>query len=165
VRWIWDRGFPIKDASGEVYRVTGIAEDITERKRTEEALQQAHDSLALAQRASASGLWDWHIDPAAAYVSPEFRELYGFGPDTVVDYATWIVTVHPEDRARMARRIREALKRHEDWNEEFRMVHPTLTSTPWRASKAFARWHQGHCGCEYISTCAGITGLLSPPGR
>lgn len=42
-RWIWDRAFPIRDASGHVYRITGIAEDITEHKQAEQALQQAHD--------------------------------------------------------------------------------------------------------------------------
>ncbi|MGH2522849.1 MAG: PAS domain-containing protein, partial [Anaerolineales bacterium] len=35
VRWIWDRGFPIRDAAGQVSRVAGIAEDITERKQAE----------------------------------------------------------------------------------------------------------------------------------
>src|SRR5262245_9069556 len=34
------------------------------------------------------------------------------------------------------------------------------TSTPLRASKAFARWHQGHWGWEYITTCAGIAQAL-----
>ena len=33
VRWIRDRAFPIRNASGQVYRIAGIAEDITERKR------------------------------------------------------------------------------------------------------------------------------------
>lgn len=39
MRWIWDRGFPIRNEKGEVYRLAGIAEDITERKRAEESLQ------------------------------------------------------------------------------------------------------------------------------
>jgi PAS domain S-box-containing protein len=33
IRWIDDRGFPVRDESGGVYRVVGIAEDITARKR------------------------------------------------------------------------------------------------------------------------------------
>ncbi len=38
VRWIWARTFPIKDASGSLYRVLGVARDITERKRLDEEL-------------------------------------------------------------------------------------------------------------------------------
>ena len=41
IRWVWDRGFPIKDKRGRVVRVAGIAEDITERKQVEEELRQA----------------------------------------------------------------------------------------------------------------------------
>lgn len=36
VRWIRDRAFPIRNAEGDVYRIAGIAEDITERKLVEE---------------------------------------------------------------------------------------------------------------------------------
>jgi diguanylate cyclase (GGDEF)-like protein/PAS domain S-box-containing protein len=38
IRWIHDRAFPVRDAAGNVYRVAGIAEDITERKLAEERL-------------------------------------------------------------------------------------------------------------------------------
>jgi PAS domain S-box-containing protein len=41
VRWVWDRGFPIRDTTGRVVRLVGIAEDITERKRAEQALHEA----------------------------------------------------------------------------------------------------------------------------
>ena len=40
IRWIRDRGFPIKDREAVPYRVVGIAEDITERKLTEAALRR-----------------------------------------------------------------------------------------------------------------------------
>ncbi len=32
VRWVHSRGFPIMDDNGTVYRMSGIAEDITDRK-------------------------------------------------------------------------------------------------------------------------------------
>lgn len=40
IRWIRDQSFPIKNQEGEVYRVAGIAEDITEEKLTHELLEQ-----------------------------------------------------------------------------------------------------------------------------
>ncbi|MGH7232561.1 MAG: PAS domain S-box protein, partial [Nitrospiraceae bacterium] len=41
IRWIHDRAFPIRDKSGMVYRLAGIAEDITQYKRANEELQRA----------------------------------------------------------------------------------------------------------------------------
>lgn len=35
-RWIWSRNFPVYDDKGEVYRVVGIADDITDVKKAEE---------------------------------------------------------------------------------------------------------------------------------
>ena len=40
-RWIRDRAFPVYDASGQVYRIVGIAEDITEYKQAEQEIRQA----------------------------------------------------------------------------------------------------------------------------
>ncbi len=41
VRWIHDHVYPIQNEQGEIYRLVGIAEDITERKRLEEQLRRA----------------------------------------------------------------------------------------------------------------------------
>ena len=38
IRWIWDRSFPILNEKGEIYRLCGIAEDITQRKIAREQL-------------------------------------------------------------------------------------------------------------------------------
>jgi diguanylate cyclase (GGDEF)-like protein/PAS domain S-box-containing protein len=43
IRWIWHRTFPVKNSQGDVYRVVGIAEDISDRKFAQEQL--LHDAL------------------------------------------------------------------------------------------------------------------------
>ena len=45
VRWIRDRAFPVRDASGHVYRITGIATDITERRYTLERVRRINVEL------------------------------------------------------------------------------------------------------------------------
>src|SRR5437016_3537953 len=39
VRWVRDRSFPVRDRAGRVYRMAGIAEDITEQKAVAESLR------------------------------------------------------------------------------------------------------------------------------
>lgn len=41
IRWIRDRAFPIRNESGEVYRIAGIATDITDHKKMEAELLRA----------------------------------------------------------------------------------------------------------------------------
>jgi len=41
MRWIYGRGFPVRDAAGSVIRLTGIATDITDRKHIESRLLQS----------------------------------------------------------------------------------------------------------------------------
>ncbi len=42
IRWIKSRTFPIRNDIGKIYRVVGIAEDITERKMAEEDLKKSY---------------------------------------------------------------------------------------------------------------------------
>ena len=41
VRWIWDRSVPITNSSGQVERIAGVAQDITDRKQLEAQFLQA----------------------------------------------------------------------------------------------------------------------------
>ncbi len=55
IRWISDRAFPVRNAAGEIYRVAGVATDITERKDAEAALRKSEDQLHQAQKMDAIG--------------------------------------------------------------------------------------------------------------
>ena len=47
LRWIHHRGFPIEDETGRVYRMAGIAEDITEHKLADEALRKSEERFRI----------------------------------------------------------------------------------------------------------------------
>jgi PAS domain S-box-containing protein len=56
IRWIWDRGVLIHNESGEVTRVAGIAEDITERKEVEDALKESEKRFRILSEAAFEGI-------------------------------------------------------------------------------------------------------------
>ena len=63
--WVHDRAFPVKDNDGTVYRLVGIAEDITERKRTEQLLRAERDvGIALSFTSDLSYALDRLLDIA-----------------------------------------------------------------------------------------------------
>jgi two-component system, cell cycle sensor histidine kinase and response regulator CckA len=51
VRWIHDRGFPVRDEQGEIYRITGLAEDVTAQRMLESQLRQSQKMEAVGQLA------------------------------------------------------------------------------------------------------------------
>jgi PAS domain S-box-containing protein len=50
IRWVWVRGFPVRDSSGTIYRLVGTAQDITIRKYAQEQMAR---NLGLAESARA----------------------------------------------------------------------------------------------------------------
>jgi PAS domain S-box-containing protein len=74
VCWVRNRGFPIRDATGLIYRLAGVVEDVGERKQAEQRAQQHQAELAHVLRVStmgemAAGLAHELHQPIAAVVS------------------------------------------------------------------------------------------------
>jgi PAS domain S-box-containing protein len=79
VRWLRTRGFPFRDATGSVYRLAGITEDVTGRKQTENELRRSEARTRALLRAmpdlmfrmSRSGtILDYHAAPTARLYKP-----------------------------------------------------------------------------------------------
>jgi PAS domain S-box-containing protein len=56
IRWIQDRAFPIRDDGGNVYRIVGIAEDITKRKEVWDALCESEARKSAIMRVALDGI-------------------------------------------------------------------------------------------------------------
>jgi two-component system, LuxR family, sensor kinase FixL len=55
LRRIWDRAFPVRDPTGRVYRIVGVAQDVTERTQAEERARQREAELAHVVRLGTMG--------------------------------------------------------------------------------------------------------------
>lgn len=99
VRWIWDRGFPVRDDTGQVYRVVRITEDITERKRVEEELQHSFEQL----RALAARLQSVREEERTR-VAREIHDELGQALTAIkIDLSSWIRELPPAVREQSKR--------------------------------------------------------------
>jgi two-component system, cell cycle sensor histidine kinase and response regulator CckA len=45
IRYLWNRGFPVKDKNGRIIRYIGVTQDVTEWRQAEEALKESREYL------------------------------------------------------------------------------------------------------------------------
>src|SRR6201998_1899222 len=129
-RWISIAGDARRDASGQPYKLFGTVQDITERKRAEEALQEmsrnlleSKSRLEEAQRVAHVGHWIWNLDSGNNIWSDETFRISGRRPqEGPIDIGTIREMIHPEDREFVFRTAEEAVLGRTRPDAEHRIV-------------------------------------------
>ncbi|MGY2737205.1 PAS domain-containing protein, partial [Sphingomonas sp. UYP23] len=111
VHWLIARGRMYRDA-GDDARMLGIVMDVTDRRRTEEALRATKAALDFALQSTEVG--DWDLDLELNRSRRSLRHDQCFGYTEAVDDATWgidafIRHIHPDDRHRVETSMGEAI--------------------------------------------------------
>lgn len=71
----------------------------SERRRTEEFLNEAQQRLKLAVGGAHVGLWDWNLLSNAVFFSHEWKLQLGYGDDEISNgFEEWEGRLHPDDR-------------------------------------------------------------------
>ena len=96
VRWMRVRTFPIHNSAGELWRVVGVAEDVTELKRTEEALQNSELRLRSLLESSSDLIMLIDGEGRFTYLNPSFATTLGFPVDEWINRSGFEL-VWPDD--------------------------------------------------------------------
>jgi PAS domain S-box-containing protein len=120
VRWLQTVKRPILDAQGTAIMVLGVATDVTERKRVEEALRTSESRLRLTLNVATDGLWDWNLTTLHAYYSPGWTRLLGLEDQDIPlnNIVDWKSRIHQDDRPW----VEQALDDHLDGSTPSYMV-------------------------------------------
>ncbi|MGQ9866734.1 MAG: PAS domain S-box protein [Pseudanabaenaceae cyanobacterium] len=115
--------FPMKDGG-----VGGIAIDLSDRRRAEQALAESEERRRLALELTHTGSWEFEVATGEAIWSDSHYQLMGLTPGSVpANCETWRARVHPEDLAATEAAIQRALADRTLCAVEYRVVWPDGT--------------------------------------
>ena len=124
VVWISERVFPVLDDSGRPYRIAGIAEEITMRKQSEEALQESEERLKFVLKGSQLGFWDWNLETNDVRRNERWAEMIGYKLHEI-EYTVkqWLNFVHPDDKSMANQSIKDHIEGRTPMHKaEYRML-------------------------------------------
>lgn len=123
--WVHAIGIP-EYQDGRCVRISGIFQDITERKQAFDQLDLVRERLELATAANSAGVWDYDFQTKALKWDQSMYYIYGRDQkDEVTSYTDWANHLHPEDRELSEKILSQAAEDGSDFNHEFRIVTPS----------------------------------------
>src|SRR6266571_4918473 len=144
VRWILRRTFPILNDKGEIYRVAGLGQDITGRKRAEEGLSNLRRELELTMESMEEGVHRvdrqgkivFENQAAARMLGWEVTDLIGRPAHLTKHHTRADGTFYPEEECPIYATIRGGISRHVTdevfWRQDGKSFPVEYTTAPMR---------------------------------
>ncbi len=118
----------LKDRQGVIVGTLSSGEDITIRKKAEEALRQVTERLSLATRAGGVGVWDFDLVLDRLTWDEQMFKLYGVSSEQFGGaYQAWKSGLYPADQAFAEAEVDKAIRGEKDFDTEFRVLWPNGT--------------------------------------
>lgn len=145
----------VYDAKGKACGAISVFQDITHRKRTEEALHESEERFRTLASNAPVGIFVTDLEGKTISVNDYWCDMTGLNSKDAHNDG-WMRALYPEDRERVAIGWREALRKQAESKAEFRFVN----------SRGEITWVQGHAvplrdvnrrHIGYIGTLADVT--------
>jgi PAS domain S-box-containing protein len=128
MRWVRIQAYPVRDETGEVYRVCSLASDITEEKNLELALAASERKLndiintpiAAIVRIQVFTNQDWRLD----YISAGSEDIFGYTPaEFIHNPSIWMANIHPDDLQNIILPLFQDIFQEKTTQFEYRFTH------------------------------------------
>ncbi len=133
VRWIHDRAFPVRDAKGRIYRIAGVAADITARHAAEEQLRLQSSALA----AAANSILITDLTGRIEWVNAAFSRVTGYSAEEALGKKPGELLKSGEHEETFYSTLWETILAGEVWHHEIvnrtkdgNHIHQEMTVTP-----------------------------------
>ncbi|MCL6752956.1 GAF domain-containing protein [Nostoc sp. CCCryo 231-06] len=91
--WLQVHAYPAKDGLSIYFQ------DVTERRRTAEALRESEERWQLALHGNNDGIWDWNLKTNEVFFSTRWKEMLGYKDHEVSNgWDEWIKRIHSDER-------------------------------------------------------------------
>lgn len=140
IHWLAGLGRPVRGPDGAVQRMVGVNVDISQRKEAEAALRESEARFREIAENIDQVFYVYSVaEQRRLYVSPYFEKLWGYPPPPEEDIAVSLQSVHPDDRAGAADKLRQRFSGDFPADDETvgRIVRPD-GSVRWIHDRAFA---------------------------
>ncbi|MGF1611939.1 MAG: PAS domain-containing protein [Kiloniellales bacterium] len=143
IRWVRDRGFPVRDREGRIYRIAGFAEDITDQIEAEEARAESERRLATLLDNLPGGAYRVRNDETwtGEYRSAGYWKLTGYSPADLANSPRHggfgELVVHPDDLGRLRADIAAAIEELRPFEFEYRIIT--------KSGELRWLWERGRC--------------------
>lgn len=122
--WLLVDAIPVFNDKKELVYVICTFNDITARKKAEDALIESNERFKYASQATSDALWDWNIITNEIFVGESYNLLFGYQFDNNVIPGEFCESlVHPVDKEDYENSIEKAfIENKQKWSHEYRYL-------------------------------------------
>ncbi|MGE5457891.1 MAG: sensor histidine kinase, partial [Methanococcaceae archaeon] len=163
--WVEWHNKSLFDKTGNRTGHISIGIDITQRKKSEEALKAAREKLDLSLENANIGLWEWDLKSNEVIWDERLEKMFGLEPGSFDRrYVTFEQLVNEEDLSHIRKAINKSIEKDIPLQTVFR-TKPIKDKTKYINSKAIIKKDQTGRPVLFSGVCSDVTDLKEETDR